>query len=302
MSELLAAIDVGSNAVRLLVAHACEEEGSIRISKHNFFRIPLRLGKDVYKNGRIGTGREAMFLDTMMAFRHLVNIYKPLELRACATAAMREASNGMAILETIRKETGFDIQLIDGLEEARLIRNTGAVRAHPNYQLTMFMDVGGGSTEISVLSENGLLSQRSFSIGALRLLESGVDQNEWRALEQYLEEYRELYGKINLLGSGGNINKLVKLFGRPKEHLMTYKDLKYAHAQLADMTLKERMQSFGLREDRADVIVPASEIFLFVMEKIGADHVLAPKIGVADGLIYEMYQQRTKETKNNKCR
>lgn len=302
MSELLAAIDVGSNAVRLLVANASEEEGSIRISKHNLFRIPLRLGKDVYKNGRIGPEREAMFLDTMMAFRHLLNIYKPVELRACATAAMREASNGLAILETIRKKTGIDIHLIDGLEEARLIRNTGAVKAHQDFQLTMFMDVGGGSTEISVLSENGLLSQRSFSIGALRLLESGVDQKEWSALEQYLEEYRELYGKINILGSGGNINKLVKLFGRPKEHLIMFKNLKYAHAQLADMTVKERMQSFGLREDRADVIVPASEIFLFVMKKIEADHVVAPKIGVADGLIYEMYQQRISKNENNNNR
>ncbi len=291
MSVLLAAIDVGSNAVRLFIARASREEGRIEIRKQNFFRIPLRLGKDVYRDGLISLEREQMFIDTMEAFRHLVNIYKPDKLTACATAAMREAKNGLEILEKVEQKTGFDIRIIDGLEEARLIRNTGAVKDNRDYKLTMFMDVGGGSTEISVLSEKELLGQVSFRIGTLRILSGKVEQEDWNELNDWLRQYSDAFGKINLVGSGGNINKLVKLFGRPKENLLIYNNLKYAYTHLRDMTVEERMLVFNLREDRADVIVPASQIFLTVMEQIKANHVLAPKIGVADGLIYEMFEE-----------
>lgn len=291
MSVLFAAIDVGSNAVRLFIASVSREEGRIEIRKQNFFRIPLRLGKDVYKDDLISPEREQMFIDTMEAFRHLVNIYKPDKLTACATAAMREAKNGLEILEKAEQKTGFDIRIIDGLEEARLIRNTGAVKDNRDYKLTMFMDVGGGSTEISVLSESELLGQESFRIGTLRMLSDKVEQKHWDELSEWLKQYSDAFGKINLVGSGGNINKLVKLFGRPKENLLIYNNLKYAHTHLRDMTVEERMSVFNLREDRADVIVPASQIFLTVMEQIKANHVLAPKIGVADGLIYEMFEE-----------
>lgn len=291
MSALLAAIDVGSNAVRLFIARASREDGKIEIRKQNFFRIPLRLGKDVYHNGVISPERAEMFIETMVAFKHLVGIYKPDKLKACATAAIREAENGMEILERAEQKTGLKINVIDGLEEARLIRNTASIKDNRSYELTMFMDVGGGSTEISVLSANQLLGQESFKIGTLRMLSDKVTKGHWLELNQWLGQYADAFGKINLVGSGGNINKLVKLFGRPNENLLIYNNLKYAYTHLKAMPVSERMSVFNLREDRADVIVPASEIFLNVMERIKADHVLAPKIGVADGLIYEMYEQ-----------
>jgi len=295
MSALLAAIDVGSNAVRLFIARACREDGKIEIRKQNFFRIPLRLGKDVYNDGVISPERAEMFIETMVAFKHLVGIYKPDKLKACATAAIREAENGAEILGRAEQKTGLKINVIDGLEEARLIRNTASIKDNRSYELTMFMYVGGGSTEISVLSDKQLLGQESFKIGTLRMLSGKVTKQHWLELYQWLEQYTDAFGKINLVGSGGNINKLVKLFGRPKENLMIYNNLKYAYTHLKAMPVSERMSVFNLREDRADVIVPASEIFLNVMEKIKTDHVLAPKIGVADGLIYEMYEQMSSD-------
>lgn len=288
---LYAAIDIGSNAVRLLIAGVHQEEGQVRLNKQNFVRVPIRLGKDVYNDGVVTSAREENLIKTMSAFKLLMDVYQPCHYSACATAAVREASNGREILERIEKETALNIRVIDGLEEARIIRSTNALPDDENYVLTMFVDVGGGSTEISVKSADKLLEQRSFKIGTLRILSGKVEESVWQNLRDWLMEFEESFGRINLIGSGGNINKLTKLFGRPKEHVLIYNNLKYAHDQLEKMTVKERMQVFNLRYDRADVIVPAAKIFLFIMNTIRADRILAPRIGVADGLIYELYQK-----------
>lgn len=290
---MYAAIDIGSNAVRLLIADAREEDGDIKLKKQNFVRVPIRLGKDVYNDGVITWSRKENLIKTLNAFKILMEVYNPDDYRACATAAVREAVNGKEILELIEKETGLSIQVIDGLEEARIIRSTNSLPEEGSDLLTMFVDVGGGSTEISVKSENKFLEQRSFDVGTLRILNGKVDENIWQELHQWLLNFDYAFGKINLVGSGGNINKLTKLFGRPKENLLIYNNLKYAHDHLEKMTVKERMQTFDLRYDRADVIVPAARIFLFIMETIMADKVLAPKIGVADGLIYELHKQKS---------
>lgn len=292
---MYAAIDIGSNAVRLLIADTREEEGEIILKKQNFVRVPIRLGKDVYNDGIITWSRKENLIKTLNAFKILMEVYNPVDYRACATAAVREAVNGKEILELIEKETGLSIQVIDGLEEARIIRSTNSLPEEGGDLLTMFVDVGGGSTEISVKSEDKLLEQRSFDVGTLRILNGKVDENIWQELRQWLLHFEYAFGKINLVGSGGNINKLTKLFGRPKENLLIYNNLKYAHNHLEKMTVKERMQTFDLRDDRADVIVPAARIFLFIMETIHADKVLAPKIGVADGLIYELHKQKSEK-------
>lgn len=292
---LYAAIDIGSNAVRLLIAEAYQEDSSIRISKQNLVRVPIRLGKDVYKDGVIAPQREENFIKTLWAFKTLMEVYSPEDYSACATAAVREAKNGKDILQRIEKEIGLNIRVIDGLEEARIIRSTNALPDSNDYLLTMFVDVGGGSTEISVKSEKKLVEQRSFDIGTLRILSGKVNQQAWDDMLDWLMQFDDTFGKINLLGSGGNINKLTKLFGRPKENLLIYNNLRYAHQHLSKMTVKERMQVFDLRYDRADVIVPAAKIFLFIMDTIQADTILAPKIGVADGMIYELCQNHQKQ-------
>lgn len=292
---LYAAIDIGSNAVRLLIAEAYQEDHSIKISKQNLVRVPIRLGKDVYKNGIISPQREENFIKTLWAFKTLMDVYSPKDYSACATAAVREAKNGRDILRRIESEVGLRIRVIDGLEEARIIRSTNALPDSNDYLLTMFVDVGGGSTEISVKSEKELVEQRSFDIGTLRILSGKVNQQAWDDMHDWLMQFGYAFGKINLLGSGGNINKLTKLFGRPKEHLLIYNNLRYAHKHLSNMTVKERMQVFDLRYDRADVIVPAASIFKYIMETIKADKVLAPKIGVADGLIYELFRRNHNE-------
>jgi len=288
---LYAAIDIGSNAVRLLIAAAHNEDGQVRLNKQNFIRVPIRLGKDVYNDGVVTKAREENLIKTLKAFKWLMDVYQPYDSSVCATAAVREASNGRKILARIEKETGLDVRVIDGLEEARIIRNTNALPDYKDYELTMFVDVGGGSTEISVKSADKLLEQHSFKIGTLRILSGKVQEEVWQELRAWLMKFEEAFGKINLLGSGGNINKLTKLFGRPKEHVLIYNNLKYAHDELEQMSVEERMHVFNLRHDRADVIVPAAKIFLFIMNTIYADKILAPKIGVADGLIYELYQK-----------
>lgn len=292
---LYAAIDIGSNAVRLLIAAAHQEEGQVRLNKQNLVRVPIRLGKDVYSDGVVTSSKEEDLIKTLRAFKLLMDVYQPYCYSACATAAVREASNGKEILERIKKETGIDIRIIDGLEEARIIRGTNALPDDEDYVLTMFVDVGGGSTEISIKSADKLLEQRSFKIGTLRILNARVEESVWQNLRDWLMEFEEEFGRIKLLGSGGNINKLTKLFGRPKKNVLIYNSLKYAHDKLEKMTVKERMQVYNLRYDRADVIVPAAKIFLLIMDTIRADRILAPKIGVADGLIHELYQRNQQQ-------
>lgn len=288
---LYAAIDIGSNAVRLLIAETRKEEEGVKLSKQNLVRVPIRLGKDVYSKGYITLAKEENFINTLKAFKLLMEVYGPEDYSACATAAVREATNGKEILERIEKETGFTIRVIDGLEEARIIRNTNALPDEGDDLLTLFVDVGGGSTELSVKSKEKLLEQKSFNIGTIRLLDGKVDKDIWKDLERWLMQFDYAFGKINLLGSGGNIKKLTKLFGRPNENVLIYNNLKYAYEQLSKMSVEERMNVFDLRYDRADVIVPAAQIFLFIMNIIKADHVLTPKIGVADGLIYELHRK-----------
>jgi len=288
---LIAAIDIGSNAVRLLFAEASKEKQQISIRKHNLIRVPIRLGKDVYTKGVISKKREENFINTMKAFDALIKVYKPKYITACATAAMREASNGKEVLKRIKSETGLKIRLIDGVEEARIIRKTNKIDGDNSKAITMFIDVGGGSTEISVVKKNKLIRQESFKIGTIRLLNNKIKPKQWRELEKWLDEFKYFFGSINIIGSGGNINKLAKLFGNKKTQSLSYQSLQSTYKIMDAMTVKERMKKYHIREDRADVIVPAAKIFLTILEQIKGDKVFAPKIGVADGLVYELYEK-----------
>lgn len=291
---LLAAIDIGSNAARLLFANVYEPGKKIIVEKATLVRIPTRLGEDVFTLGTISKVREDNLIKTMSAFRLLTEVYHPVAHDACATSAMREADNGARILERIRKETGFNVRMIDGVQEANIIRQTNILGFDRPSDMTLYVDVGGGSTDVSMINRGEVVGVKSFDIGTLRLLNKKVDDKEWEKLDKWLNKFKTAFGHINIVGSGGNINKLNKLYGDPVHLVLTYEKLKQAHKYLKGFTLDERINKLGLRPDRADVIVPAARIFLFVMKTIYAETILVPKIGLVDGLVYQLYQNQKK--------
>lgn len=291
---LFAGIDIGSNAARLLFANVFELENKIYVEKATLVRIPTRLGEDVYGIGKISDIKADNLIKTLTAFRLLIEVYNPVAWDVCATAAIREANNGQEILKQIQKDAGFKVRMIDGIEEANIIRQTNIIGfEHPN-NLTLYIDVGGGSTDISVLNGDQVLDVKSFKLGALRMIKGKDDEKEWERLEKWLKKIKTNRRKVNIVGSGGNINKINKLYGDPFHLTLTLDNLKKAYKHLKDFSVEERVDKLGLRPDRADVIVPAAKIFLFVMKTIKAESVLVPKIGLADGLVYQLYMKHKK--------
>jgi len=297
---IFAAIDIGSNAVRLLFSNAFLQDGKIRVEKATLIRIPIRLGLDVYNSNKISKERASKLIKTLEAFRLLIDVYKPESFTACATAAIREAVNGEELIKKIKKQTGINVRIVDGLEEAAIIRASDDHAFPAEKKLTMYVDLGGGSTEISVTSSHKLLAANSFKIGTLRLISDKVPPSEWVSLEEWLIQFKDSFGLINLIGSGGNINKLAKIYGSPDAMTISVDRLQHAVNHLKSFDLKERIEILGLRPDRADVILPAAEVFGFITRIIKADSVHVPKIGLADGLIYQMYEEYLSKKKKKK--
>ena len=292
-----AAIDIGSNAVRLLIKEIKEEQGKAHFSKVLMLRVPLRLGFDVFDIGKISEKKEKNMIRLMKAFRHLMKIYDVKHCRACATSAMRDAKNGMDIIKQIEKKTGVHIDIIDGQEEAKIIYNNHVEHMEDQKGNYMYVDVGGGSTEINLLSEGQLVCSRSYNIGTVRMLNNAVKDSEWERLKNDLAELAKSYPQTNIIGSGGNINKLYRLADKKNKKKMTMQVsvLQELHTRLKAVSLEERMEQFGMKPDRADVIIPAGEIFLTIANIIGASYIHVPVIGLSDGIIDELYLQN----KNN---
>lgn len=292
-----AAIDIGSNAVRLLIKEIKEEQGNAHFSKVLMLRVPLRLGFDVFDIGKISEKKEKNMIRLMKAFRHLMKIYDVKHCRACATSAMRDAKNGMDIIKQIEKKTGVHIDIIDGQEEAKIIYNNHVEHMEDQKGYYMYVDVGGGSTEINLLSEGQLVCSRSYNIGTVRMLNNAVKDSEWERLKNDLAELAKSYPQTNIIGSGGNINKLYRLADKKNKKKMTMQVsvLQELHTRLKALSLEERMEQFGMKPDRADVIIPAGEIFLTIANIIGASYIHVPVIGLSDGIIDELYLQN----KNN---
>ena len=292
-----AAIDIGSNAVRLLIKEIKEEQGKAHFSKVLMLRVPLRLGFDVFDIGKISEKKEKNMIRLMKAFRHLMKIYDVKHCRACATSAMRDAKNGMDIIKQIEKKTGVHIDIIDGQEEAKIIYNNHVEHMEDQKGNYMYVDVGGGSTEINLLSEGQLVCSRSYNIGTVRMLNNAVKDSEWERLKNDLAELAKSYPQPNIIGSGGNINKLYRLADKKNKKKMTMQVsvLQELHTRLKALSLEERMEQFGMKPDRADVIIPAGEIFLTIANIIGASYIHVPVIGLSDGIIDELYLQN----KNN---
>ena len=293
-----AAIDIGSNAVRLLIKQVEEDtEGKANFRKEMLLRVPLRLGFDVFAMGKISEEKEKNLMRLMKVFRHMMKIYDVEAFRACATSAMRDAQNGKDIIKRIKKKTGIEIEIIDGQEEAKTIYNNHNEYMEDRNGNYMYVDVGGGSTEINLLSQGTLVCSRSYNIGTIRILNQAVTDAEWERLKNDMQELAASYEKTNIIGSGGNINKLYKLADKKdkRKQRITVDTLKKLHEELKALSVEERMEKYQLKPDRADVIVPAGDIFLNIAEWIHATHIYVPVIGLADGIIDELYVQHKQE-------
>ena len=287
-----AAIDIGSNAVRLLIKsidrEAVQEK---KIKKVMMLRVPLRLGFDVFSIGELSEKKADKLRRLMKAFRQLMKIYDVDDYRACATSAMRDARNGRTIIKKIEKDTGIRIEIIDGQEEARMIYNNHIECMEDRLGNYMYVDVGGGSTEINLLTNGELVWSVSYNIGTVRMLSNAVKEGTWQQMEEELMKVTEGVAAINIIGSGGNINKLFRLADKKDKKLqrLPVSSLQTVYDVLKPLTPEERVEAFSLKQDRADVIVPAAEIFLKIAEVVHAEYIYVPVIGLSDGIIDKLY-------------
>lgn len=287
-----AAIDIGSNAVRLLIKsidrEAVQEK---KIKKVMMLRVPLRLGFDVFSIGELSEKKADKLRRLMKAFRQLMKIYDVDDYRACATSAMRDARNGRTIIKKIEKDTGIRIEIIDGQEEARMIYNNHIECMEDRLGNYMYVDVGGGSTEINLLTNGELVWSVSYNIGTVRMLSNAVKEGTWQQMEEELMKVTEGVAAINIIGSGGNINKLFRLADKKDKKLqrLPVSSLQTVYDVLKPLTPEERVEAFSLKQDRADVIVPAAEIFLKIAEVVHAEYIYVPVIGLSAGIIDNLY-------------
>ena len=289
---IFATVDIGSNAGRLLISNVYQRNDSILAGKISLVRVPLRLGMDVFEKGYISEQKQDSLIKTFKAYNLIREIYQPVDYIACATAAMREATNKEEVLKRIENETGNTLQIIDGIQEANIISKANNININKRYSTTLYIDVGGGSTECSVFFEDKFVASNSYSIGTIRLLFDKVDKNEWDRMKLWLKEFITQGNEVNCICAGGNISKLVKLFGN-YDNTIDRSQLKNAIKQLEQYTLKERMHNFNLRLDRADVIAPAAYIYRKIMKWSKVNSLIAPRIGLADGLAIELFKKRS---------
>lgn len=285
-----AAIDIGSNAIRLLIANIIEEKGKpVRFKKSSLVRVPIRLGADVFLKQNISKHNTDRMLDTMQAFKLLMKSHNVVKYKACATSAMREATNGQKIASEVETQTNIRIDIINGEEEAAIIAATDLQSYIDVNKTYLYVDVGGGSTEFTVIHNGETVSSKSFKIGTVRLLNDIVKKETWNELEQWIKDNTKGYDKIDVLGSGGNINKIFKISGKALGKPLTYFYLTSYYNMLQSYSYEERITELDLNQDRADVIIPATRIYLSAMKWSGAKDIYVPKIGLSDGIIKSIY-------------
>lgn len=290
--QKFAAIDIGSNAVRLLISNIIEEDHKPAVFKKNsLVRVPIRLGADVFLNGEISTYNQQRMIDTMTAFSLLMKSHGVVRYKACATSAMREATNNNALTKIIAETCGINIDIIDGQEEAAIIANTDLNTYIDPNKTYLYVDVGGGSTEFSIIHNGDKVKSKSFKIGTVRLLNNIVKKAIWNELEIWIKENTKPYDKIELIGSGGNINKIFKISGKDIGKPLTYFYLSSYYKMLQSYSYEERIIKLNLNQDRADVIIPATRIYLSAMKWSGAKDIYVPKIGLSDGIIKSIYYE-----------
>ncbi len=286
---VFAAIDIGSNAMRLLFCRVYTVDGKPQFSKEELIRMPIRLGEDVFLQGKISDPKATRLITALRGFGELIKAYGVEAVRAVATSAMRDASNGAEIIERVKQETNITVEIIDGkLEAALLFSNHIEEMLNPKHAY-LYIDVGGGSTELTLYFDNKTIAARSFNIGTVRMLLDKVDKEEWEEMKAWLKRNTVGIHPLNAIGSGGNINKIFKMSGKKETKHLSYDRLKGIYEMLCSYTYQERIERLDLKPDRADVIIPAAKIFLTVMKHADVEKVFVPQVGLSDGLVHAMY-------------
>lgn len=286
-----AAIDIGSNAVRLLFCDVYPFQNDFIVKKTSLVRLPIRLGEDVFTHQVISEANIQKLIETLRGFKSLSSVYEIVDFRACATSAMREAQNRKEVISAIKKQTGINIEVIDGEQEAELIYNTHIAEKIDKKGTFLYVDVGGGSTELTLFNNGEKVISKSFKIGTIRLKNDLVKAKKWDELKEWIENLRENHQPSMVIATGGNINKLYKLCGLKDYALFEYDDLKQMNKFIEKYSVDERVRKLGLKPDRADVITHAAKIYLDVMKWVNVKQTFVPKVGVADGIIHQLYRK-----------
>ncbi len=286
---ILAAIDIGSNAVRLLICEVIKNGKEVTFNKLNLLRIPVRLGFDVFEKGSIGGQKKKMLINTIKAFNNLMKVYEVDHYMACATSAMRDAENAKEIIKEIKSETTIEIEVITGELEAEIIYENHIAEFLDNNKSYLYVDVGGGSTELTLYHKGKIIVQKSFNIGTVRLLTNKVKDSTWDEMKETLKDLSKKYDNIIGIGSGGNINKVYAITGAKPGKSMSYEDIKDIYKEMEPLSIDERMNKYTLKQDRAEVIVPALSIYNAICKWADITEMHVPKIGLADGLIHHLY-------------
>ena len=286
-----AAIDIGSNAVRLLLSGVFEDGYSATFRKMSLVRMPIRLGDDAFTQKYISDEKISQLVKTMIGFKHLIESFEPLDFMACATSAMREAENGPQICERILKGTGIKIEIIDGKKEAQIIFKNKSADTFGGNDAYLYVDIGGGSTEITLFSQGQIIAAGSFNIGTIRLLEGLVSKAYWKKMRLWLKNYCAPYSSMAAIGSGGNINKIFRLANCKTGKPLSENKMMKVRRFLKHFTVEQRIKELALRPDRADVIIPALDIYLKVMKWAGVRKIYVPQVGLADGIVHILYEK-----------
>jgi exopolyphosphatase/guanosine-5'-triphosphate,3'-diphosphate pyrophosphatase len=287
---IFAAVDIGSNAMRLLFCRAYEVNGKPHFSKEELIRLPIRLGEDVFLNGKISEKKIEKLVTAMRGFHEIIKVYEVDAFRAVATSAMRDASNSAEIIDLIKKETGLQIEIIDGKLEAQLVFSNHIEEMLNPKHAYMYIDVGGGSTELTLYHNQKVIASKSFNIGTVRMLLNKVEKDEWEVLKDWIKKATLGIHPIHAIGSGGNINKIYKM-AKKENNNISYSKLKGIHDMLNSYTYEERIEVLGLKPDRADVIIHASKIFITIMKIGDMETIFIPQIGLSDGIVHDLYDK-----------
>jgi exopolyphosphatase/guanosine-5'-triphosphate,3'-diphosphate pyrophosphatase len=294
---VFAAIDIGSNAIRLLFCRVYTIDGKPHFSKEELIRMPIRLGEDVFLQGRISDTKTDRLIGALKGFSELIKVYGVMSYRAVATSAMRDASNGQTIINRVKEETGLSVEIIDGKNEAAMVfANHIEEMLNPRHAY-LYIDVGGGSTELTLYFNNKVVAARSFNIGTVRMLLDKVSKEEWEEMKVWLKRNTIGIHPLHAIGSGGNINKIFKISGKKETKHLSYDKLKGIYEMLCSYTYQERIERLEMKPDRADVIVHAARIFLTVMKNADIEKVFVPQVGLSDGLVHQMYENYLTEQK-----
>ena len=292
---ILAAIDIGSNAARLLICEVVIKGKETEFNRLNILRIPLQLGFDVFEKGFIGSRKKKMLIDTIKAYKQLMKVYEVEHYMACATSAMRDAQNSKEIIKEIEAETSIEIEIISGELEAEIIYENHIAELLDKEHSYLYMDVGGGSTELTLYHNNELVLQKSVNIGTVRMLTNKVTDETWEELKDICKNIAEKYNHVTGIGSGGTINKIFSLLRSKNEKYLHANAVKEMQKEILQLSVDERMKKYNIKKDRAEVIVPAIQIYMNIFKWCGIEQILVPKIGLADGLIQHLYDQVLKD-------